>query len=65
MKYNASSSGYLLEIQHVTVQVGWGLESQKLEAKYEAKLDFPGRGGEGGCKKKTFHGRSMNVLWNC
>ena len=40
-----------------------------LEAKYEAKLDFPGGGGGGGmggAKQKTLlHGGSMEIFWNC
>ena len=34
-----------------------------LEAKYEAKLEFPGR--KRGVKRKTFCGGSMDVFWNC
>ena len=44
--------------------VGRGVLKVKiLEAKYEAKLEFPeGRGVE---NKKTFHGGSMDIFWNC
>ena len=44
------------------------LKVKFLEAKYEAKLEFPhGRGGEGwGCKrKKTLRGGSMDIFWYC
>ena len=34
-----------------------------LEAKYEAKLEFPGE--MGGAKQKTFCGGSMDIFWNC
>lgn len=46
--------------------LGWGdgvLKTQILEAKYETKLEFPGEGG--GCKTKTSHWGSMDILWNC
>ena len=36
-----------------------------LEAKYEAKLEFPGGGGVGGVKQKTFCGGSMDIFWSC
>ena len=39
------------------------LKVKILEAKYEAKLEFPG--GMGGAKQKTFHGGSMDIFWNC
>ena len=45
---------------------GRGLLKVKiLEAKYEAKLEFPVGGG--GAKQKTFHGggESMDIFWNC
>ena len=43
---------------------GWGVLKVKiLEAKYEAKLKFPG--GDGGAKQKTFRGGSMDIFWNC
>ena len=32
---------------------GGVLRAKILEAKYEAKLGFPGGGGEGGCKTNT------------
>ena len=38
-----------------------GLSTQILEAKYEAKLEFPGGRG---CKTKTFPGGSMDIFWN-
>ena len=38
------------------------LKVKILEAKYEAKLEFPR--GTGGAKQKTFHGRSMDIFWN-
>ena len=38
------------------------LEAKILEAKYEAKLEFP-RGG-GGVQKKICGG-SMDIFWNC
>ena len=37
-------------------------EAKFLEAMYENKLEFPG--GDL-CKTKTFHGRSMDIFWNC
>ena len=39
------------------------LKAKVLEAKYEAKLEFPG--GTGGAKQKTFRGGSMDIFWNC
>ena len=39
------------------------LKVKILEAKYEAKLEFPG--GTGGAKQKTFRGGSMDIFWNC
>ena len=43
---------------------GGVLKVKILEAKYEAKLEFPG--GEGGVQnKKTFRGGSMDIFWNC
>ena len=39
------------------------LKVKILEAKYEGKLEFPG--GMAGTKQKTFHGRSMDIFWNC
>ena len=40
-----------------------GREVNILEAKYEAKLEFPG--GMGAAKQKTFCGGSMDIFWNC
>ena len=42
---------------------GGVLKVKILEAKYEAKLEFPG--GMGGAKQKTFRGGSMDIFWNC
>ena len=42
---------------------GGVLKVKILEAKYEAKLEFPG--GTGGAKQKTFHEGSMDIFWNC
>ena len=42
---------------------GGVLEVKMLEAKYEAKLEFPR--GSGGAKHKTFSGGSMDIFWNC
>ena len=42
---------------------GGVLKVKILEAKYEAKLEFPG--GMGGAKQKTFCGGSMDIFWNC
>ena len=39
------------------------LKAKILEAKYEAKLEFPW--GRGGAKPKTFHGGSKEIFWNC
>ena len=39
------------------------LKVKILEAKYEAKLEFPG--GMGGAKQKTFRGGSMDIFGNC
>ena len=39
------------------------LKVKFLEAKYEAKLEFPE--GTGGAKQKTFCGGSMDIIWNC
>ena len=39
------------------------LKVKILEVKYEAKLEFPG--GTGDAKQKTFHGGSMDIVWNC
>ena len=39
------------------------LKVKILEAKYEAKLEFPG--GRGDAKQKTFHGGSMDIFWKC
>ena len=43
------------------------LKAKILEAKYEAKLEFPGkRGGGGGgrgAELKTFYRRSMDIFW--
>ena len=45
---------------------GGGLKSEILEAKYEAKLEFPGgRGGGGGCKTKTPSMGEYGYFWNC
>ena len=41
---------------------GGVLKAKFLEAMYENKLEFPGRGG---CKTKTFLGGSMDIFWNC
>ena len=41
---------------------GGVLKLKIFEAKYEAKLEFPG--GEGGAKQKTFCGGSMDISWN-
>ena len=40
------------------------LKVKILKAKYKAKLEFPGGGGEG-AKQKTFYGGSMGIFWNC
>ena len=40
------------------------LKSKFLEATYENKLEFPGKGG-GGAKQETFHGGSVDIFWNC
>ena len=42
---------------------GGVLKVKILEAKYEAKLEFPG--GTGVQNKKTFCGGSMDIFWNC
>ena len=42
---------------------GGVLKVKILEAKYEAKLEFPR--GSGGAKQKTFRGGSMDIFWNC
>ena len=39
------------------------LKVKILEAKYEAKLEFPG--GRGGTRQKTFCGGSLNIFQNC
>ena len=39
------------------------LKVKILEAKYEAKLEFPG--GMGNAKQKTLCGGSMDTFWNC
>ena len=39
------------------------LKVKILEAKYEAKLEFPG--GTGDAKQKTLRGGSMDIFWNC
>ena len=46
---------------------GGVLKVKILEAKYEAKLEFPGGGGGGrvGGKQKPFRGRSTDIFWNC
>ena len=48
-------------------QLGGGgeevLKANSLEAKYEAKLKFPG--GREGAKQKIFHGGSTDIFWNC
>ena len=41
------------------------LKAKFLEEMYENKLEFPGGGGEGGAKQKTFRGGSMDIFWNC
>ena len=49
-----------------SLEIPWGrgvLKGRILEAKYEAKLEFPG--GKGGAKQKTFRGGSMDIFWNC
>ena len=49
---------------HWKIPRGRGVLKVKiLEAKYEAKLEFPG--GTGGAKQKTFRGGSMDIFWNC
>ena len=44
------------------------LKANILEAKYEAKLEFPWGGGGGGvgedAKQNTFRGGSMDIFWN-
>ena len=40
------------------------LKVKNLEAKYEAKLEFPGRRGKG-CITKNICGGSMDIFWNC
>ena len=45
------------------INSGRGGPSKFLEAKYENKLEFPGR--RGGAKQKTFHGGSMEIFWKC
>ena len=42
---------------------GGALKAKILEAKYEAKLEFPK--GSGGAKQKTFRGGSMDIFCNC
>ena len=43
---------------------GRGVLKPKIsEAKYEAKLEFPG--GREGAKQKTFLGGVMDISWNC
>ena len=49
---------------HQKFQGGGGLKSQTLEAKYEAKLEFPGGGGGMQNKKPSIGGR-MNIFWKC
>ena len=39
------------------------LKVKILEAKYEAKLEFPE--GTGGAKQETFRGGSMDIFLNC
>ena len=39
------------------------LKVKILEAKYQAKLEFPG--GTGAQNKKTFPGGSRDIFWNC
>ena len=39
------------------------LKTTIFEAKYEAKLEFPG--GRGGATQKTFRGWSINIFRNC
>ena len=39
------------------------LKVKILEAKYEAKLEFPG--GMGVQNQKTFREGSMDIFWNC
>ena len=52
-----------------SLEICWGrgvLDVKILEAKYEARLEFPGgRGGGGGAKHKTFHWGSMDIFWKC
>ena len=44
---------------------GGVLKFKILEAKYEAKLEFP-RGSRGAIlKQKIFRGGSMDIFWNC
>ena len=40
------------------------LKAKILEAKHDAKVEFPSGGG-GDTKQKTFCGESMNTFWNC
>ena len=42
---------------------GGVLKPKLLEEIYENKLEFPGGGGLQ--NKKTFHGGSMDIFWNC
>ena len=47
-------------------EIPWGrgvLKVKILEAKYEAKLEFPG--GRGNAKQKTFCGWVMDIFWIC
>ena len=40
------------------------LKVKRFEAKYKAKLEFPGGGGGGVAKQKTLHGESIDIFWN-
>ena len=51
-------NGRSLDILRVRGVLGFKL----LEAKYEAKLEFPG--GRRCAKQKTLRGRSMDIFWN-
>ena len=42
---------------------GGGLKVKIFEAKYEAKLEFPG--GTGGAKPKNLPWGDIDIFWNC
>ena len=44
-------------------QGGGGFKSHFFEQKYDTKMTFLGGGGFN-LKKKTFHGRGMDIFWN-